>query len=237
MRDIGKNIKTLRIQKNLTQDELAEKLFVTRQTVSNYETGKSRPDIDMLMQIAEVTDTDIHSLLYGPAAAHDRKEDYVRFAVGAGICIVLWIFMVILEDYTRELYYSFRLSPRIYQYLFLLPTAFFFSGWTLMQLLSLFTGLRPVKGMYAAYFRWSILLILISAFVYMIPYFVSIIAADIHYQIYRAAAAEAGGYAYQSSVIMTDLHKLLYAILMKYPGVLGLFGSALWLFPTRKRQK
>lgn len=41
MRDIGKNIKALRERKCLTQDQLAEKLFVTRQTVSNYETGDS----------------------------------------------------------------------------------------------------------------------------------------------------------------------------------------------------
>ena len=45
MRDIGKNIRQLRTAKNMTQDELAEKLFVTRQTVSNYEPGKSRPDV------------------------------------------------------------------------------------------------------------------------------------------------------------------------------------------------
>ena len=42
MRDIGKNIRDLRIEKNLTQDQLAEKLFVTRQTVSNYENGVSQ---------------------------------------------------------------------------------------------------------------------------------------------------------------------------------------------------
>lgn len=41
MRDIGKNIKYLREEKHLTQDQLAERLFVTRQTVSNYETGDS----------------------------------------------------------------------------------------------------------------------------------------------------------------------------------------------------
>jgi len=41
MRDIGKNIRDLRSKRNMTQDELAEKLFVTRQTVSNYETGVS----------------------------------------------------------------------------------------------------------------------------------------------------------------------------------------------------
>lgn len=39
MRDIGKNIKTLRTAKGMTQEELAAALFVTRQTVSNYETA------------------------------------------------------------------------------------------------------------------------------------------------------------------------------------------------------
>lgn len=42
MRDIGKNIRTLREKKGMTQEELAQALFVTRQTVSNYETGRSR---------------------------------------------------------------------------------------------------------------------------------------------------------------------------------------------------
>ena len=42
MRDIGKNIRDLRQQKHLTQEELAEQLFVTRQTVSNYENGRTR---------------------------------------------------------------------------------------------------------------------------------------------------------------------------------------------------
>jgi transcriptional regulator with XRE-family HTH domain len=51
MRDIGKNIRYLRESKGLTQDQLAEKLFVTRQTVSNYETGRTRPDVDMIVSI------------------------------------------------------------------------------------------------------------------------------------------------------------------------------------------
>lgn len=41
MRDIGKNIRDLRKRQNMTQDELAARLFVTRQTVSNYENGVS----------------------------------------------------------------------------------------------------------------------------------------------------------------------------------------------------
>ena len=58
MRDIGKNIRDLRQQKHLTQEELAEQLFVTRQTVSNYENGRTRPDVDQILRLAEIFDTD-----------------------------------------------------------------------------------------------------------------------------------------------------------------------------------
>ena len=84
MRDIGKNIRQLRIQKNMTQDELAKKLFVTRQTVSNYETGKSKPDVEMLERIAQMLDTDIQTVIYGPQV---KKIPAVVFACGVAVLI------------------------------------------------------------------------------------------------------------------------------------------------------
>ena len=93
MRDIGKNIRSLREAKNLTQDQLAEKLYVTRQTVSNYETGRSRPDIDMLMKMAEVLDTDIHILLYGPQFDPDLRKKRLRFLFGAAL-LLLWLLLL-----------------------------------------------------------------------------------------------------------------------------------------------
>ena len=45
---IGKNIKKARSEKGYTQEQLAQKLSVTRNTISNYETGHSNPDIEML---------------------------------------------------------------------------------------------------------------------------------------------------------------------------------------------
>lgn len=53
MANIGKNILKLRRAKGLTQDELAEKLFVTRQTVSGWEIGRSQPSLDILGDLAE----------------------------------------------------------------------------------------------------------------------------------------------------------------------------------------
>ena len=90
MRDIGKNIRQLRTAKNMTQDELAEKLFVTRQTVSNYETGKSRPDVEMLVKISDILETDIHQVIYGPEPVKLTKEKK-RLLVGGILTLVLLV--------------------------------------------------------------------------------------------------------------------------------------------------
>ena len=76
MRDIGKNIKNIRQTKGMTQDTMAEALFVTRQTVSNYENGRSRPDLDMLLRIAEVLETDVNTIIYGPPIPQSKKDSY-----------------------------------------------------------------------------------------------------------------------------------------------------------------
>ena len=80
MRDIGKNIRYLRETKGLTQDQLAEKLFVTRQTVSNYETGRTRPDVDMIVSITDsnLNHTGIYLYSKGKIMIHltfDYKTD------------------------------------------------------------------------------------------------------------------------------------------------------------------
>ena len=53
MHDISKNLKKLRLQRNWTQQQMADMLFVTRQAVSNWETGKSMPDLAILENIAQ----------------------------------------------------------------------------------------------------------------------------------------------------------------------------------------
>lgn len=66
MNSVRHNLKNLRLKKEMTQDELAERLHVVRQTVSSWETGKTEPGIDTLMEIAEALSVDITELLYGP---------------------------------------------------------------------------------------------------------------------------------------------------------------------------
>ena len=57
------NIKHLREQKGLSQEELSVKLHVVRQTISKWETGLSVPDAEMLISISEVFDTPVSTLL------------------------------------------------------------------------------------------------------------------------------------------------------------------------------
>ena len=52
MNAVGKNLKQLRQREKLTQDALAERLHVTRQAVSSWETGKTQPDIETLTTLA-----------------------------------------------------------------------------------------------------------------------------------------------------------------------------------------
>ena len=60
---LGENIKTLRKNKGLTQEELATRLNVVRQTVSKWEKGFSVPDADILQRIAEILEVDVKLLL------------------------------------------------------------------------------------------------------------------------------------------------------------------------------
>lgn len=63
---LSENIKTLRKNKGLTQEELAIRLHVVRQTVSKWEKGLSVPDAVMLQKLAEELDTDAAFLLGTP---------------------------------------------------------------------------------------------------------------------------------------------------------------------------
>lgn len=68
------NLKTMRKEKGYTQEELAIKLNVVRQTVSKWEKGLSVPDADVLCKIADVLDTDVSTLLGGEIVEETDKS-------------------------------------------------------------------------------------------------------------------------------------------------------------------
>lgn len=70
----AENLKKIRKDKGYTQEILAEKLNVVRQTVSKWEKGLSLPDVDMLSKIANVLETDVNILLDGQITTTDQSE-------------------------------------------------------------------------------------------------------------------------------------------------------------------
>ncbi|MCI9413800.1 MAG: helix-turn-helix domain-containing protein [Clostridiales bacterium] len=60
---LSENIKAIRKSKGLSQEELAIKLNIVRQTISKWEKGLSVPDSDMLITISEVLETPVSTLL------------------------------------------------------------------------------------------------------------------------------------------------------------------------------
>ena len=72
---LGDNIKALRKNKGLTQEELAIKLKVVRQTISKWEKGFSVPDADMLQKLADILEVDVKQLLGAEIETEqDRNE-------------------------------------------------------------------------------------------------------------------------------------------------------------------
>ena len=71
---LNENIKAIRKSKGLSQEELALKLNVVRQTVSKWEQALSVPDADMLISLSEVFETPVSTLL-GETVAETRADD------------------------------------------------------------------------------------------------------------------------------------------------------------------
>lgn len=84
MSKIGSRIKDLRNEKNMTQEQMAQQLHVTRQAVSNWETGKTQPDIETLTKIAALFGVSAEELIYGESKKKfyilpKRKEEHPMF--------------------------------------------------------------------------------------------------------------------------------------------------------------
>ena len=71
---LSENIKAIRKSKGLSQEELAVKLNIVRQTISKWEKGLSVPDSDMLISISEVLETPVSTLL-GETMAESKVDD------------------------------------------------------------------------------------------------------------------------------------------------------------------
>lgn len=99
---IAKHIRSLRKRAGLTQEELAQRLYVTRQTVSLWELGKTRPDVETLQAIADCLGVDLLQVLYGPeqtAPQSTTRRLIVWAAVSGGVGALLWGVMTLVHSW------------------------------------------------------------------------------------------------------------------------------------------
>lgn len=80
---ISKNIRQLRSEQGWTQKQLSEKLNVGKTTVSNYETGYSEPDLEILSKISKLFDVSIDYLLGNYSSS--KTQDYITINVYGSI--------------------------------------------------------------------------------------------------------------------------------------------------------
>ena len=99
---------TIRAQRNklsLSQEELGEKIYVTRQTISNWENSKSYPDINSLILLSQVFDMTIDNLIKGDLEIMEQKieendvRDMNRYAYIMLALIVVTVILLPLSLY------------------------------------------------------------------------------------------------------------------------------------------
>lgn len=214
MRDLGKNIKSLREARGMTQDGFAALLHVTRQTVSNYENGRSQPDLDMLTEIARVLDTDVNALLGAASApgqadaaaeAVARKRAILRLAISGGLFLALMLVGIPLKEWADAQFRDFSAQPRIYMKIWFYPCVYAIGGWCGMQALEVLCGVHPLQKRWCRYAKW------VLPAVMFLP--------------------QAGLTAWMSPIasrIPIDIWMSLWT-LIKQPVWYGIFGAVLWL--------
>ena len=145
---IGRNCRRLRQRAGLTQEELAERLHVTRQAVSAWETEKNRLDAETLVALAEALGADVQELLYGPGvvqapfARYQRR--YLLCAALSAVVVIAWLVMeVTLKPYLiRQAARTFILYPGMAYFLTVPPLGVLGLGCLIPSLASLWVDIR-----------------------------------------------------------------------------------------------
>ncbi|MBO4325272.1 MAG: helix-turn-helix domain-containing protein [Lachnospiraceae bacterium] len=96
--ELSSQMKKYRSEAGLSQDALAERIYVSRQTVSNWETGKNYPDINSLLRMSEVFGITVDTLLKGDVEEMKtivREDDQREFVKASRIFSTLLVVMIV----------------------------------------------------------------------------------------------------------------------------------------------
>ncbi len=139
--DVGIRIKKYREKQNISQDKLAEKIFVSRQTISNWENDKSYPDIKSLMMLSNIFDVSLDDFMKGDIEEMGKIIDkqaikkfnvmsyifgtellilaitaYPLFKVEGNIGVIIWISFFVITFFTAGIVEKFKKNNDIQTY-------------------------------------------------------------------------------------------------------------------------
>ncbi|ACV29216.1 HTH-type transcriptional regulator immR [Anaerococcus prevotii] len=104
---IGDKLKEARLKKNMTQEEVAEKIFVSRQSISNWENNKTYPDIGNVIALSDLYEISLDELLKGSDNFMKHLEESTDLVKSnkklIGIIILALITMIIIALFTEFL--------------------------------------------------------------------------------------------------------------------------------------
>ena len=97
--ELGNKIKYYRNEKELSQEELAERVYVSRQTISNWENNKSYPDINSIVLLSEIFEISIDNLIKGDVELMKKEinsEEVKKLNFYATMMVILMLVATIL---------------------------------------------------------------------------------------------------------------------------------------------
>ena len=126
--DVGTRIKKFRERQNISQDELALKIFVSRQTISNWETNKSYPDIKSLVMLSNIFNVSLDDFIKGDIVEIRKMVDddkIKKFNVLSFIFFAELLFLAISAYPLSEIYGFIGIIIWILFFIITFVTAYF----------------------------------------------------------------------------------------------------------------
>lgn len=233
-KSIGQNIKKFRLQKNLSQNDLAIKLAVTRQTISNYETGRSNPDIYMLYKISTVLNVDLSYILYGSQThSIDQKKASIKrtliLLIAFAALFFLTLFLYFYTYHLRLPYYNF--TPYILVRLLLIPFVMIFLGILILQIFNYFIGVKTPSNKLVKIGRNIIIGFLIFNIIIILPKIMWLL-----YGFFKKLTGITEIHmTFPYIQIYTEISFFFDNLMYNYSFVYIFIGMALWIFILRKK--
>lgn len=151
--DFSNKIKEIREKNNLTQEEMAEKLHVSRQAVSNWENNKNYPDIGIIMDISKTFSISLDELIMNNVSeklikdgseTRKAKMNMISIIIG-GVLILIGTMCIVIKGLSVEYVDS---EGFLHENFFLLPIGFLFlfSGFVTFFTIGLKGIIKRFKG-------------------------------------------------------------------------------------------